>query len=766
VGRLAFVLLGLAAAARGAAEVWPESGRSIVLGPEAMLAPGALGVFSNPALLLGAGRWSVGAAWLEPFEVPEFARADAAAAARAGRLGVGIGWSTLGRGDWGASAATAGAAVDLLPARLILGTSLRRSTRSATSAWSADLGVWSRPAREWRAGIAARGAWRGDASGIAAEPEWEAALAWSPEPLAFGLSILRDAVGPVENRLGARLAMGPIETHLAYADRAGDESRVALGISLKALGFRLGGAQESGRELPDTKGGYLELPAAAGPPRSPRRTRAQLDWGVTAGQIGGLERGFGARAGARLRLARSETWSVAVSAAASRDPGEPSGLDEGRAALWFAVPRLGELLIGSFDLGAGRGLVLAGAAGRPSGLAARPFRAEPASDWRRTPVPALAGVAGTVALGSAARLHLALGQTSRDARPIGDALWPSGGRLHRSDLERGRRGLLVESLRAVALERGWGDGTRLLLGTAAAEHGPHAPRLAPGGRTRSSGLWTFATFESRSRTFVHSSEVARDDADRWAGSLHLRAAAGGRTPRARLELVAESLPPGFASATAWPAVARFRHVALRAEALPLGPAWSLVGGRRLEERWLAPTVTLPARREWWEEEKLALRRRRASATATLEVGRTESRRAATGASDPGGLWRPSRRSWLDAEWVWRPEPATRLWVAPSWSRGASGWRERWSFGVARRGAWSWEIEASVRPGTLVEDDWTLVEGDPLGGYRLVGSTSPTRLRAALRRGMVESEVRWSESSGRPRPEFWLTLQGAGRSEVR
>lgn len=768
---LAAAALALTPGTRAAAEVWPESGRTMVLGPEAMLSPGALGLVANPALLLGADRWSVGAAWLEPFQVPEFSRTDVAVAARLGPVGAGFGWSALGHGELGASATSVGVGAGLVPGRLVLGSSLRRAARSDASGWSADLGAWARPAREWRAGFAARGVWRGGTGALAPEAEWEAAVAWSPEPLAFGFSILRDAVGPIENRLGARLAMGPLETHLAYADRVGDEARVALGFSLTALGLRLGGAQESGRELPDSKGGFLETTSSRARPHAPAKRSARYEWGLTAGHAGGTASAggtapaLGARMGGSVALRRQDAWIVELSAAASRDPGELAMVDERRAALRIVSPGKGELLLGSFDLRAGRGLVLAGVGGRATGVPSHAFLAESAGDWRRSPVPALAGAALRLEPLRGLRVHGAAGRTARDARPAGGALWPSGGRLHRTDLERARRGLLGESLWTVAVESDVSRASRLLLGAVGARHGEGAPRLAPGGEPLASGLWAFLAHDARSRTWQYSGEIARDHGGRWAASLHLRAATAARHPRARLEILAERIPPGFAAATGWPAPVRFRQLAARVELLPLGPAWSLVAGRRVDERWLAPTTTLPGRREWWREERLALQRTHAGHTATLEAGRSQARRATTGPSDPEGLWHPTRRRWLDAEWIWQPGPATRLRVAPAWSESTSGWRERWTLGVSRSGAWSWDLEAAVRPGTLVAEDWTLVEGDPLGGYRLAASTSPTRLRLRVRRGFMESELRWTEVSGRPRPEIWLTLSGAHRPAV-
>ncbi len=723
-------------------------------------------------------------AWLEPYGVAAFTRTDAALAAGGERAAGGIGWSALGRGPWGGHALAVGTSVAAAPDRLQVGGSFRRSTRGEAHAWSADLGIWCHPAREWRTGFAARSLWRGGRPSLSPEPEWEAAVVWAPEPLALGVSIVRDAVGPIENRLGARLAMGPLETLLAYSDRVGDESRLIFGLSLRALGWRFGAARETGRTLPDSKGGFLErVPArresagveAAGrksaaraPAHLGRDRRMTLSWGVTIGQTAGPAAGWGLRGGGIASARGPRGGGLELLAAASRDPGERAGLDESRLTLRLFAARRAEVLLGSFDLRAGRGLVLSAASAGSEGsddLVA----AVPAGDWRRSPVPSLVG--GAARWGERTRLHLAWGRAARDARPVGSALWPSGGRLHRTPLELERRGRLEEELWSAAAERRVTSRTRVAVGGATARYraaggSSSAPRLVPGGATAGRRSWAYLALTSESRRGRQSVEVACDGAGRLAAALWLRGATAAEKPRGRLELLAERHPAGFAGAAAWPSLGRLTRLAARAELSPLAAPWTLALTRGFEERWLPPTATLPARHEWVEEGRLSLRRSWGSGSAGLEAGHRDTRRDAAPSSAASGFWLPSARTWLDAEWSFHATSTLRLWLSPRWSRSSSGWREQWALGVAGRGAVAWEIESFVRPGGAVDGEPESFEGNPLGGYRLLTSTSPTRFRLRAARGRVDGEVRWTQSAGRPRPEVWLTVQSSGRPRMR
>src|SRR5262249_50207913 len=107
--RVALVLL-LVLASPARAEVWPVAARAACAGPLATLEPGALALWSNPALVAGGARWRAGAASLEPFAVPALARTDAAVTACGRAWGASAGWSRFGQDEWSASAAGVGLA--------------------------------------------------------------------------------------------------------------------------------------------------------------------------------------------------------------------------------------------------------------------------------------------------------------------------------------------------------------------------------------------------------------------------------------------------------------------------------------------------------------------------------------------------------------------------------------------------------------------------------------------------------------------------------
>ena len=85
------------------AEVWPAAVAAQVHGPGAVLEPGPLALWTNPALLSGHRGVSVGAGWLEPFSVPLLARADAAVGVGGGSWGMAAGATRFGEGELAAS---------------------------------------------------------------------------------------------------------------------------------------------------------------------------------------------------------------------------------------------------------------------------------------------------------------------------------------------------------------------------------------------------------------------------------------------------------------------------------------------------------------------------------------------------------------------------------------------------------------------------------------------------------------------------------------
>lgn len=739
-------------------EVWPTTGRALVLGAESWLEGGALGLVENPALLARTPPWSLGVGWLEPYGVSEFTRWDAAASTGLGPCGVGVAWSQLGREAWGARRLSLGAACRPVTDRLALGGSVHQTTRAEARAWSADVGVSAEPTREVQLGFTARSVWRGAERTTAPESEWAASLAWRPEPLALGYSMLRDAVGPIENRWSARVSLGPLDTHLAYADRVGEEWRVALALSLRVSAVRLRAGQESGQRLPASRGGTAELQLPRVQPAA-RKPISSLGWNLDAGVIGRGERGLGLRGGLMWSRRSHAGHGVLLAASGSRDPGEPSGLDEGRVHAEMAHRLLGTWRAGALDLHVGRGLVVSRNGGHGTAGAGVLAAAENGAETARAPVPAPAGVA--VEWGSAGRSRWlgAWTRIRRDARPLGGGLWPAGGRLHRTDTERARRGGLAEELTVLAYTHHPAPAWAVGLGLAAVRHGASAPRLLPGGVRRAGDEWITTMGECRLRAGLLSWEAALDRTGRGAVSLYGRFALSPRRSRLRFECLLERAPPGYAAATAWPSLARFTNLFARAEVSPLAAPWLLSLARRVEERWLAPTATLPARRQWIAQSSATLTRRAPWGSLALETGVREEQRADNADAPGHPIWSGSARGWWSGSWIWSPARAATLRLRPSWRRQASGWRETWSLAVAGTGAVQWEVEAVLRPGGTVSEEEAGIEGDPLGGVRLDPSTSPARLRLLAARGAAEAEFRWSETTAGPRPEIWLRLRG-------
>ena len=758
--RLALTALLSLAVSPAHGEVWPTTGRALVLGAENWLEGGALGLVENPALLSRARRWSLGVGWLEPYGVREFTRWDLAASAGLGAGGVGLAWSQLGREAWGARRLSLGVASRLVADHLSLGGSVHRATRAETQAWSADLGLCAQPARELQIGLTARSVWRGGERTTAPESEWAASLVWRPEPLALGYSMLRDAVGPIENRWSARVSMGPVDTHLAYADRVGEEWRVALALSLRLFATRLAVGQESGRRLPESRGGTLELELPASRPTT-APARGALHWGLDAGVVGRGERGLGLRGGVEWSRQTRDGSGFVLAASGSRDPGEPSGLDEGRAYARIAKARLGEWHAGALDLHLGRGLVVSRngghAAAGPGVLAA----VENGAGFERAPVPAPTGVAAQVGGEGRSRWLAAWTRIERDARPLAGGLWPVGGRLHRTETERDRRGALAEELTVLAYAHHPRPEWAIGFGLAAVRHGAAAPRLVPGGLVRSGGGWITTMGLWRHRAGRLSWEAALDRTGRSALSLYGRFSTSPRRARLRLEFLLERAPPGYAAATAWPSLARLTNLFARAELSPLAAPWLLSLARRVEERWQAPTTTLPARRQWIVQSSATVTRRTDWGSLGLEAGVREEQRTQSAVATGDPLWSASTRGWWSGSWIWRPGDAATLRLRPSWRRYASGWRESWSLTVSGTGILQWEVEAILRPGGTVSEEEGGVEGDPLGGVRLDPSTSPARLRLRAGRGATEAEFRWSETTAGPRPEIWLRVRGTG-----
>lgn len=867
------------------AEVWPQSATALIRGPLDSLEPGALALWSNPALLAAGSGPRVGAAFLEPFGVSELARGDAALGLRSGSLAWGAGGSRFGRDEFAALAwavGVAGAIGESPPSAVVArgepfsdppilwGIGVRRHERDRSAAWAVDLGARVTPSRQLAASIVARSALRAGELAVAPDPEWQVDVCWSREAAAIGLGIARDAVGPLAGSAALRATLGGVRLFTVLTRIAGGETRAGIGIEVQARGVSLA----AGREVGPTLGESRAAAIAWGRPRAVSRSfmhtigaaeiepspidsaRAmpesdslleddRLDeWDralerfasdaeedratglapegtseslsgpgdeddvsdsilVDSGSVAlgweedrettpvrsGAPRGRGQmQLASRLTFggdfARARGAAVSLSTAArlplgrkvqatlrfsgTRDTGEPAVLDEARASLSLVKRGRAFLVAGAYDLAIGEGLAAAGTGSVPitPGAGTSLLRLAPAARRGRTPQASPWGVAALWRLPKGPELLAWWERTARDSREAGGGRWPSGGRFHASALERARRGTLEERARGLALAwREPGSRSELAIAWARASFAGAGPRLLPGGALLGHGDWLSISGRARAGSGMLVGEWALGPGGRTAQSLRARLTprTGGRS--ARFEWARRA--PGFAPVEASPASPPRGRVAVRC---PLGGLSSWSQGwveTSAEERWSAPTASLPGRATWIHEALAGMRAQVEGASASLEVVATESWRGDfTGKPFGGGAG-------LDREpWRWRLRTRVR-WLEPrSRCQFLLGHTLRLAGGVGRevwdascqarlRGGGWWRLRAELRPGALGPsqgESGPAWETDLLGGVRFLPTASPARVTAWLRLPLAEPATadlfaRCSSTSRNPRYEL-------------
>ena len=242
------------------AEVWPAPPASLVAGPFAVIEPGPLALWTNPALAAALPGWQVGASYAEPFGISELARSEVAAAWRPSGLAVCAGAARHGAADLAAPAWGAGLAGRVAGEALLAGLAARLHRRGERQGWALDLGVRARPAARLTVGAVARSAVRAGEPQAAPEPEWELGAVWQDGALAVAAGLSRDAVGPLWSGIGTRFDAGALSFYTALGRLAGGEARLGVGVRLRLAGrVTVAVGQETGPLLPESRAAVVEF---------------------------------------------------------------------------------------------------------------------------------------------------------------------------------------------------------------------------------------------------------------------------------------------------------------------------------------------------------------------------------------------------------------------------------------------------------------------------------------------------------------------------
>lgn len=723
---ISVLLLGPATAR---AEVWPEPTRALCAGPFAALDPGALAVWSNPALAAIGPAWSVGAGSLEPFEVPGLTRTDVGAAARRGAWGASAGWSRFGQGELAAGATALGIAGVTARGALSFGASARRSVRDDARAWALDAGLRAIPLKAMTLGIVARSVARDGTLTVAPDPEWELDVAWSAGAAALAASLTRDANGPVSSALASRLAAGPLRIYSRFERVARGETRVAVGVEASlALGVRGFLAREEGPVLAASRAGGIEWGSSGTrAPAQAQRTVSVSEPAATAA----TEDSTGQAAWDSLAVhdeMENASDIDALPAADSADPvaveSEPapgaSQPDDSAEIDWRITA--GGRPDRESGLGTSAALALRSAASalwraeldvaasrdpgesgwlderRASLALARRDRvrlllgsfdvgdgARSAASPARAPTSALQGAA--VAAGP---VLLFFGRAERDARATAAGAWPILGRYHRTALERSRRGALAETEAGLVLAGSWRGMPWHASLTHAAYPGT-GPRRFPDGVGRSSGGWLALAWSRAARVTRWDQRLALGPGGQWGSDTRLRwlsargvkgvsggASAGvGAGVGAGLgaSLAWRHCSDGFAAPEAVPRSEPLDALALRLDARARPPRPAAWLELRSQRRWLSPDATDPPGRAWDRTLTAGARFGSPARAVSLEAFRRET-------------WKEIANASASAN------PTAR--ASPSANPAASAPDSRFGL-VSRAASWTLVARASWRP---------------------------------------------------------------------